>query len=358
MQKLKRIVIKEELLALCDGNFNEALVLDQLIFWQGIVNENDREIQEQIDKKKKLDLDTQSLEKKLRHGWFWKTAQNLSEEIMNYRSEDVIRTTLRKIESKHFIESRNKIRGPWDNTKGYRVNLEYIQQELQKLGFSLEGYSLSKNSEAPSRPNPYFKESETYSKDSSPYSKDSNTENKETVTVSNFSNQTSENNSLNIYQSKKEEISKIDLPPKVELVCHKLIDRLIDDNINLGDIKAQFNTYKLLIKHESEEEYQDFFATYLERVLYATKGTIRNIKSLIDTAIKKDFQEGSITVYKNPNAKQEVLPEWFKKQKQQEAPEQENQEQSESPEQIQKEKEELQKSIKARSQKRKQESLT
>ncbi len=364
MSKLKRIVIKEELVALCDGNFNEAMVLSQLLFWQETINDSDNEIRQKIERKKKLDLPTASDEKSLRHGWFWKTSEELAEELMKFKSRQVIDRVLKALIEKEFVEDKERIRGRWDNTKGYRVKIDYIRQELQKLGYTLEGYPLP-NSETPSSRD--AQNERTADQNEHTYAQNEHTadQNEQTVSVSNISNQQSISNAVSIYQSKKEEISKIELPPKVELVCHKLIDRLIDDNINIGDIKAQFNTYKLLIKHESEEEYQDFFATYLERVLYATKGTIRSIKSLIDTAIKKDFQEGSITVYKNPNAKQEVLPEWFKKQKQQENPEQDNQESSlenekseDDPDKLQQEKDEILKSIKARSQKRKQESLT
>ncbi len=363
MQKLKRIVIKEELVALCEGDFNEALVLDQLIFWQGIINENDREIQEQINRKLKLELDIGSLENKLRHGWFWKTANELAEEIMNYKSRRVINRTLTSLEDKKFIQSKENMRGKWDNTKSYKVNLEYIQQELNKLGYALEGYSLN-HLETPSNPKGQNVHSEGQNVHSEGQNVHSEGQNVQTVSVSNFSNHTSENNALDIYQSKKEEIAKIELPIKIKETCYKFMDRLIDDHINISDIKTQFNTYKLLIKYESEEEYQDFFVTYLERVLCATKGSIRSIKSLIDTAVKQDFQEGSITINRNPNVKQEVLPEWFTKQKEQENSDSqesslENEQAEEvDPEHIQQEKDEILKSIKARSQKRKQESLT
>ncbi len=169
------------------------------------------------------------------------------------------------------------------------------------------------------------------------------------------------NNSTNKDLSINESIEKVDLPDQITEVLYRFEKRLTDDNINIGDIKSLFNTYKLLIKHDSEEEYLDFFAFYLDRVLRTTKKTIGSIKSLIDTSIKNDFHEGSITVYKNPNAKQEVLPEWFKEQKEQEQgnqePSLESEDPGEDPEKIQQEKDEILKSIKARTQKRKQESL-
>jgi len=160
---------------------------------------------------------------------------------------------------------------------------------------------------------------------------------------SNLSSEIEPNLSIN-----DEEIEKLDVP--VQLI--KLLkenDGWMDHSISLGEIERNYKYHQETV---SVEQYISAFEFALKQdeIGEFEKIMARNVEKQLE--FKNNRQN-----YDSSNSKQEHLPDWFKEQK-----EQENQEQNESleevsPEQIQKEKEELQKSIKARSQKRKQESL-
>ena len=137
--KLKRAVIKEELVALT-GDYRRALILNQFIYWTGIKNEADKMVAEELlmARKNGEEVDYQPM-----YGWIYKSADELSGELMIGLSKSNIRKYIKELVAMGFMNERKNPRHKWDKTLQYRANLMFIQAELEKLGYSLEGYSLT-----------------------------------------------------------------------------------------------------------------------------------------------------------------------------------------------------------------------
>lgn len=143
MKKLKRVVIKEEMVELT-GDYRIAILLQQFIYWSRKVEDFDRFIQEeQIRRGEELDIP-------LKHGWFWKKAEDLCEECMLFvhskngekkkYTKDTIRKYIKYLVKNGWLSERDnpdpKYR--FDKTKQYRVNLQKTNRDLQSLGYHKE----------------------------------------------------------------------------------------------------------------------------------------------------------------------------------------------------------------------------
>lgn len=129
-QKLKRIVIKEEFVAIT-GNYIDAILLSQLLYWSERVRDFDLFIkQEQIENK---------IEPK--YGWIYKSYVELSNETMIGLSPSNVKKHLEKLIELGFISTRQN-KNKWDRRKEYKINLIAIQNELLKNGYALDGYAL------------------------------------------------------------------------------------------------------------------------------------------------------------------------------------------------------------------------
>ena len=137
MVKLKRSVIKEELVELT-GNYIDAVLLNQFIYWSERVHDFDLFI-EQENKRVISQLNNPQLIE-LTHGWIYKSAEELSEETMIGISPSNIRKHLKTLIGKGWLYQRNNPKYKWDRTVQYRVDLIKIQMDLFELGYSLEGY--------------------------------------------------------------------------------------------------------------------------------------------------------------------------------------------------------------------------
>jgi DNA-binding MarR family transcriptional regulator len=144
VRKLRRVVIKEELVALT-GDPIKAIILNQALYWTEIIYEADQDKIQQIESLKKIGESERAgkMTRELRHGWFWKSAEELTEEIMISTRATVDRK-LRELVKEGYIMSRKNPTNKMDRTNHYRANIEFIQSELEKLGYALEGYPLSK----------------------------------------------------------------------------------------------------------------------------------------------------------------------------------------------------------------------
>lgn len=132
-QKLKRAVVKEELIALT-GDWMKAVILNQLIYWSERVSDFDAFIEEE----KARNSDTSIA---LTSGWIYKSAKELSNEVMAV-SEDNARTKMDELVKSGLVDRRTNPNYAWDRTYQYRVNIREIQVRLQKLGLALEKHPL------------------------------------------------------------------------------------------------------------------------------------------------------------------------------------------------------------------------
>lgn len=138
LRKLKRVVIKEELVALTQ-NVTEAIILNQLLYWSERVKDFDMWIEQERARAQAhgedVTIDTTA-------GWIYKTADELSEETMLGISKQNMRLHIKKLVKSGWIEERTNPKYKWDKTKQYRVNLFKIQKDLEEIGYYLEGYIL------------------------------------------------------------------------------------------------------------------------------------------------------------------------------------------------------------------------
>lgn len=136
MKKLKRVVIKEELVALT-GDITEAIILNQFLYWSERVADFDKFITEEKERAKTNGIE---LNFPLTNGWIYKKISELKDETMLTDSEKTIRRKVQNLVKKGFLQERQNPIYKWDKTLQYRVNLIYIAKKLHEIGYRLEGY--------------------------------------------------------------------------------------------------------------------------------------------------------------------------------------------------------------------------
>ncbi|RCX07890.1 hypothetical protein DFR58_14710 [Anaerobacterium chartisolvens] len=137
--KLKRIVIKEEFVALT-GDYVDAVILNQFLYWSERVRDFDVFIEEEMSVAAILGGQVPELQK--RNGWIYKSCEELSEEIMIRLSPSNMRKHIKALVEKGWLDERNNPSRKWDKKKQYRVNLLKINKDLQELGYFLQDYKI------------------------------------------------------------------------------------------------------------------------------------------------------------------------------------------------------------------------
>lgn len=140
---LRRVVIKEEYVALT-GDHISAVLLSQIEYWTMRSRDFDKFMAEE---KSRASKDGKDLNINLTHGWIYKTAQELSEETMMNMSNNSIRTRLKKLVEGGWIGERTNPLHKWDQTKQYRFNAAKVADDLEAIGYHLEGWFFENKSE-------------------------------------------------------------------------------------------------------------------------------------------------------------------------------------------------------------------
>lgn len=135
VKKLKRAVIKEEFVAIT-GNFVDAIILNQFIYWTERVKDFDEYIEQENKRAVREGLEAHELT----GGWIYKTSEELADETMLNLTTASMRKHITTLKSKGFITERENPRYKWDRTKQYRVDLVKITEELGKVGYYLSDY--------------------------------------------------------------------------------------------------------------------------------------------------------------------------------------------------------------------------
>lgn len=135
-EKLKRVVIKEELVAIT-GDFVLAVILNQFLYWSERVKDFDKMIVEEktIAGKEGIEYNLP-----LKSGWIYKKAEELIEETMINISPRSMRDKIKALEEMGFLKSRLNPMYKWDRTKQYRVNFKILREKLIEAGYELQGY--------------------------------------------------------------------------------------------------------------------------------------------------------------------------------------------------------------------------
>lgn len=146
-RKLKRAVIKEELVSLT-GDFKQAIVLNQFIYWSERVKDSKNFMEEEIERGRKFSdgsVETpEDISESLLNGWIYKTAEEMIEEVMLTISKTSMQRVIDSLVESEWLNRRKNPKYKWDKTYQYRLNLNKIQTDLLAIGFALEGYSLQK----------------------------------------------------------------------------------------------------------------------------------------------------------------------------------------------------------------------
>lgn len=229
MQKLKRIVIKEEFVTLT-GNYIEAIILNQFLFWTERVDDFDKFI---LEEKKRAENEGIEINMPLCNGWIYKTAEELSEETMLNLSPKTIRGYLRNLIEKGYLEERNNPLYKWDKTLQYRVNLIKIIKDLFTLGYNLEGYKFSDIIEAIEAEKTKNREEEM--KNQTEDLKNQKVENEDAIPeiTTEITNRNNNNSDVNVVVDKKfQEITGRSNIPFIRKIMEKYDIKLIEQQLD------------------------------------------------------------------------------------------------------------------------------
>ncbi len=133
---------RQELVALCRSkglDSIDAIILDKLIWFQNWAHGRDEYIEEERERLARQGID---LPLKALHGWFWKSADQLSFETQLFLHKTNMGHRLSRLAEKDLIDQRDPEPGTGHTTKFYRVSVVKIDRLLQNLGmgYRLQGY--------------------------------------------------------------------------------------------------------------------------------------------------------------------------------------------------------------------------
>jgi DNA-binding MarR family transcriptional regulator len=120
------------------GNVTEAMLLNQMIYWAQRVTDFDKFICEENSRRAADGEDAINLT----YGWIHKTATELKDEIMCDDSRVTIQRKIDNLVQKGYLERRNNPIHAYDRTYQYRVNILKIYDDLNALGYQLEGFKI------------------------------------------------------------------------------------------------------------------------------------------------------------------------------------------------------------------------
>lgn len=267
-QKLKRIVIKEEFVAIT-GNYIDAILLSQLLYWSERVRDFDLFIkQEQIEN-----------EIEPKYGWIYKSYVELSNETMIGLSPSNVKKHLEKLIELGFISTRQN-KNKWDRRKEYKINLIAIQNELLKNGYALDGYALIL---------PFSKTENGVSK-----IENRNAQNRKTVTE--ITTETTTNNSM----SEKNSDAKFDESSDEIKIVNYFIEKLkgVNKNIkvpnNLKNKQKWATEIHRLINIDGKNREE-----VCKVIAFATKDDFWCSNILSPTSLRKHFDRLNIKMQKN-----------------------------------------------------------
>ncbi len=137
VRKIRKVVLREDYLAIT-GDFREAIILNQFIYWSERVKDADKIIAQENEIARKHG----EIEREPLYGWIYKSAENMANEIMIGISGKQVGRYIKSLESKGFLDKRRNPKYKWDRTYQYRVNFINIALALREQGYSFSEYKL------------------------------------------------------------------------------------------------------------------------------------------------------------------------------------------------------------------------
>jgi len=122
-------IIRREFVELTGDHFS-AVILNQLLYWTQRVKDFDLLLEEERSFHPECNVSP-------RHGWIYKTANDLNEETLLGISHPTMRKYLRLLIDQGWIDERAHPIDKWNKTTQYRVNLRKLQEDLIAIGYNL-----------------------------------------------------------------------------------------------------------------------------------------------------------------------------------------------------------------------------
>lgn len=146
IDKLKRAIIKEELVVAIEYRLNDkgistrdsyklAILLNQALYWTERVGQE--KYQRFLIEESRREVDDIA---ELEGGWIYKNAEEWAEDCLLGVSSQTVRRWFEKLIKIGYILERNNPKVKFDHTVQYRLNLVKLIEDLNKLGYKLEGY--------------------------------------------------------------------------------------------------------------------------------------------------------------------------------------------------------------------------
>jgi hypothetical protein len=303
MCKLKRTVIKEELVALA-GDYKRAIILNQLIYWSYRVHDVVQMIEEEAQR---LNGTEESLGNPL-YGWIYKRSEDLSNETMMGIRPKSMRDHLKYLVSNGWLFERRNPQDKMDRTLQYRVNWVKIQQDLDKLGYPFEGITLPEyhSKDKKEKGNTHFVKpnvlKETFAtavKETTIDEKENTKIQEEIVTKSENENTKTQKVADPRYEKENSRIQK-EVAPKYEkenTPCPKTLDiqgfsavNLYTENINTKILKTETTNTQITTDITNKQVRQDFVVVVQNK-----------IADLFDTEFSKKQAESLCKIAENEN---------------------------------------------------------
>lgn len=278
MQPLKRVVIKEELVALT-GDITKSIVLNQLIYWSERVRDVSAYKKQENARRLAMmgyefDFDKDLLTD-LQYGWIYKSAQEMADEIMMSGSRVMVSRIFKEFEKNGWVISRRNPKNKMDKTKQYRVDIVQIQKDLYELGYNLEGYPLyepaNKTEEIDSDNTIDFENSNENVQPHNVQNEQSNVHSEQSNAL--LEQSSVQNEQWNVPEDQSNVLREQAIPEITTKITSEIITEIIPDNTSSSSIPAsdRVNTGDSASKTSKESEEDEF----------------RN--KIIDTCIESDY---------------------------------------------------------------------
>lgn len=288
MQPLKRVVIKEELVALT-GDITKSIVLNQLIYWSERVRDVSAYKKQENARRLAMmgyefDFDKELLTD-LQYGWIYKSAQEMADEIMMSGSRVMVSRIFKEFEKNGWVISRRNPKNKMDKTKQYRVDIVQIQKDLYELGYNLEGYPLYE---------PANKSEETDSDNTTNYENSNenvqpcNVQNEQSNVHSEQSNalleqSTVQNEQWSVLEDQSNVLREQAIPEITTEITSEIITETISDNTSSSSIPAsdRVNKGDSVSKTNKKSEEDEFRNKIIDKCIESdyAKDTWRLIRS-------------------------------------------------------------------------------
>jgi hypothetical protein len=133
----KKVVLREDFMELTK-DINQALVLSQMLYWtKKIDNLNDMILEEN---KRLAEHGQPQIE--YFHGWIWKSARQMKEELFHALSEDAIQRAFVALADKGIFIKRRNPNFKYDRTLQYRIDLVLLRRMLKDIGVEFTDFQL------------------------------------------------------------------------------------------------------------------------------------------------------------------------------------------------------------------------